>query len=64
MSMPLETYPYFSDANDYVQVLKNPPEKAVEKGMLKVPTSPGLGAEIDLEAIAPFRTFDYRRDAV
>jgi galactonate dehydratase len=63
MSMPLETYPYFSDANDYVQVLKNPPEKAVEKGMLMVPTSPGLGAEIDLEAIAPFRAFDYRKDA-
>jgi galactonate dehydratase len=63
MSMPLETYPYYSDANNYVQVLKNPPEKTIDKGKLKVPTSPGLGAEIDLEAIAPFRAFDYRKDA-
>jgi galactonate dehydratase len=64
MSMPLETYPYFSDANDYVQVLKNPPERAVEKGKLRVPTTPGLGAEVDLEAIAPFQAFDYRRDGL
>lgn len=63
MLMPLETYPYFPDKNDYVQVLKNPPEKAVLKGKLKVPTTPGLGAEIDLEAIEPFRCFDYRKDA-
>jgi galactonate dehydratase len=64
MSMPLETYLHFSDANDYVQVLKNPPEKAVEKGKLRVPTTPGLGAEVDLEAIAPFQAFDYRRDSL
>ena len=63
MSMPLETYPYFPDANDYVQVLKNPLEKTIENGRMKVPTSPGLGAEIDLEAIAPFEAFHYRRDA-
>jgi len=63
MSMPLETYPYFSDANDYVQVLKNPLEKAVSKGKLAVPTSPGLAAEIDVDAINPFRCFDYRKDA-
>lgn len=59
MSMPLETYPYFSDANDYVQVLKNPPEKTAVNGRLSVPTTPGLGAEIDLEAVAPYRVFDY-----
>lgn len=62
MAMPLETYPYFSDANDYVQVLKNPPERAVVKGRLTLPTSPGMGAELDLDAIAPFRCFDYAKD--
>lgn len=60
MSMPLEIYPYFSDANDYVQVLKNPPERAIANGRLAVPASPGLGAEVDLDAINPFRCFDYR----
>lgn len=60
--MPLETYPYFSDANDYVQVLKNPPEKEVRNGMLAIPTSPGIGAEIDVDAIEPFRCFDYREE--
>jgi galactonate dehydratase len=63
MSMPLETYPYFSDANDYVQVLKDPPEKAIVNGRLAVSTEPGLGVEIDIEAIAPFRMFDFRKDA-
>ncbi len=48
---------------DYVQVLKNPPEKAVVKGKLTLPTSPGLGADVDLDAIAPFRYFDYRKEA-
>ena len=62
MSMPLETYPYFSDANDYVQVLRNPPEQSIENGRLKISTSPGLGAEIDLDAIAPFEAYDYRQD--
>lgn len=60
MSMPLETYPYFSDANDYVQVLKDPPEKAVVNGRLSIPSTPGLGVEVDTAALAPFRTFDYR----
>lgn len=60
MAMPLETYPYYSEANDYVQVLKNPPEKAVKNGTLAVPTTPGLGVELDVDAIAPFRFFDYR----
>lgn len=63
MSMPLETYPYFPDNKDYVQVLKNPPERSVIKGKVKIPTSPGLGAEIDLRAIEPFCCFDYRKDA-
>jgi galactonate dehydratase len=64
MSMPLETYPYFSDANDYVQVLKNPPEKEIVNGRLTISKSPGIGAEVDLEAISPFRSFDYRKDAI
>jgi galactonate dehydratase len=63
MSMPLETYPYFSDANDYVQVLKDPPEKAIVNGRVAVSTAPGLGVEIDIEAITPFRSFDFRADA-
>jgi galactonate dehydratase len=60
MAMPLETYPYYSEANDYVQVLKNPPEKSVVNGSITVPTTPGLGAEVDIDAIAPFCSFDYR----
>jgi galactonate dehydratase len=63
MSMPLESYPYFSEANDYVQVLQNPPERTIANGRLKVPTSPVLRAEIDLDAIALFRVFDDRQDA-
>ncbi|MCT4474891.1 mandelate racemase/muconate lactonizing enzyme family protein [Bosea spartocytisi] len=62
IGMPLETYPYFPDANDYVQVLANPPEKAVVNGRLSVPTDPGIGAVVDAEAIAPFRCFDFRAD--
>jgi galactonate dehydratase len=60
MAMPLETYPYYSEANDYIQVLKNPPEKTVVNGSLAVPTEAGLGAEVDVNAIAPFCFFDYR----
>lgn len=60
MAMPLETYPYYSDSNDYVQVLKNPPEKDVSQGRVAIPRTPGLGAEVDLEAIAPFCCFNYR----
>ncbi|WP_029006129.1 mandelate racemase/muconate lactonizing enzyme family protein [Azorhizobium doebereinerae] len=63
MAMPLETYPYYSEANDYVQVLKNPPDKTVVDGRLAVPTAPGLGADVDVDAIAPFRCFDYREAA-
>ncbi len=62
MAMPLETYPYFADANDYVQVLKNPIEKQIKNGRFSVPTAPGLGAEIDLDVIEPFRSFDFARD--
>jgi len=60
MAMPLETYPYYSEANDYVQILKNPPERTVTNGTLAVPTTTGLGIEVDVDAIAPFRSFDYR----
>jgi len=61
--MPLETCPYFPDKNNYVQVLKNPLEKTVVGGKLAVPTTPGLGAEVGRDAIEPFRSFDYRKDA-
>ncbi|NOW44978.1 galactonate dehydratase [Novosphingobium sp. SG751A] len=63
MTMPLETYPYYSEANDYVQVLKNPAEKTVQNGVLPVPTAPGLGAEVDAGAIARFQTYDHRKAA-
>ena len=63
MAMPLETYPYYSEKNDYVQVLRNPLEKSIVGGKLEVATLPGLGVEIDLEAIEPFRSFDHLRDA-
>lgn len=61
MAMPLETYPYFSEKNDYVQVLTNPPEKAVVKGRLAIPTAPGLGADVDLKAVEPFCCFDFSK---
>lgn len=60
MAMPLETYPYYSDSNDYVQVLDNPPEKAVSQGRVSIPTTPGLGAQVNVEAIAPFCCYDHR----
>ncbi len=58
MSMPLETYPYFPDANDYVQVLVDPPEKSVVNGRLQVPTGPGLGIQVNEAAIKPFECFN------
>ena len=57
--MPLETYPYFLEANGYVQVLKNPPEKQIVNGKIEVARAPGLGAEIDRAAINEFLCFDY-----
>jgi len=64
MSMPLETYPYFSDNDGYVQVLKNPPERSVKNGKLDIPTLPGLGVEVDQDAIAPFCSFDFKEKTV
>jgi galactonate dehydratase len=61
-AMPLEIYPYFSDADDYVQVLKNPPEDSIVDGKLKVTDEAGLGAVIDLARIEKFLTSDSRRD--
>jgi galactonate dehydratase len=61
-AMPLEIYPYFSDADEYVQVLKNPPEDSIVDGKLKVTDEAGLGAEIDLPRIEEFLTFDSRQD--
>ena len=58
IAMPLETYPYFPDANDYVQVLANPPEKAIVNGRLTISTGPGLGVEVDEAAINPFECFN------
>ena len=58
--MPLETYPYFPEANGYVQVLKNPPENRIANGMLEVPTEPGLGVEVDEAQIAPFLAYDLK----
>lgn len=44
-------------------VRDNPPENAVAKGRLAVPTDPGIGAQIELETIAPFRSFDLKAGA-
>lgn len=60
--MSLEIYPYFSDADDYVHVLKNPPEDSIVDGKLKVTDEAGLGAVIDLPRIEKFLTFDSRRN--
>lgn len=61
-AMPLEIYPYFSDADDYVQVLKNPPEDSIAGNRLKVSDEAGLGVMIDLPRIEKFLTFDSRQD--
>lgn len=58
IGMPLETYPYFPDANDYVQVLKNPPEDRIQNGKLEMPREPGLGIEVDVKRIEPYLTYD------
>lgn len=60
--MPLEIYPYFPDADDFVQVLKNPPEDSIVDGKLKVTNEPGLGAVINLPCIEKYLTFDSRQD--
>lgn len=60
MAMPLETYPYYSDSNDYVQVLENPPEKDISRGRVLISRAPGLGAQVNLGTIMPFCSFDYR----
>jgi galactonate dehydratase len=60
--MSLEIYPYFSDADDYVHILKNPPEDSIVDGKLKVTDEAGLGAVIDLPRIEKFLTFDSRRN--
>lgn len=59
-AMNLEIYPYFSDADTYVQVLENPPEREINGGRLRVNTMPGLGAVIDRKAISPFKSFELR----
>jgi galactonate dehydratase len=61
-TMSLEIYPYFSDADDYVQVLKNPPEESIVDGKLKVTDEAGLGAVIDLPSIEKFLTFDSQQN--
>jgi galactonate dehydratase len=61
MAMPLEIYPYFSDASGYVQVLKNPPEENISRGNLTIPTDPGFGVDIDLGRIEPFCCFNYQK---
>lgn len=61
-AMPLEIYPYFSDSDDYIQVLKNPPEESIIDGKLKVTDEAGLGAEIDLPRIEKFLAFDSQQD--
>ncbi|WP_319405758.1 mandelate racemase/muconate lactonizing enzyme family protein [uncultured Desulfosarcina sp.] len=60
-AMALEIYPYFSDANDYVHVLKNPAEEEISKGELRLTDEPGLGAEVNMENIAPFKSFEYQQ---
>lgn len=61
--MPLETYPYFLEANGYVQVLRDPPEERIRNGKLEVPTAPGLGVEVDAQRIAKFEDFNFLAEA-
>lgn len=58
-AMNLETYPYFSDSNTYVQVLENPPEEAIGRdGRLKTNSAPGFGAVINRKSIARWLSFE------
>lgn len=58
-AMALEIYPYFCEAEGYVQVLNNPAEEQIKNGELYLTDEPGLGADVNMENIAPFKTFDY-----
>jgi galactonate dehydratase len=60
-AMPLEIYPYFSDAEDYVQVLTNPPEETIENGKIRITDEVGIGAKIDLSAIENYLTYDSKK---
>ena len=61
MTMPLEVYPYYAEANGYVRVLRNPAEATISGSRLPVPTAPGLAADVDADALARFETFDHRK---
>jgi galactonate dehydratase len=59
-AMPLEIYPYLPLSDGYVQVLTNPPEERIKDGYLEVSKDPGLGANVDGAALAPYKLFDHR----
>ena len=50
----LEIYPYFSDANAYVQVLENPPEHEIRDGRVAPSGAPGLGVTLAKDRLKPF----------
>lgn len=58
-AMPLEIYPYLPESQGYVQVLKNAPEDRIKNGMLEVTGDIGLGVQVDVDRLAPYRVFDY-----
>ncbi len=57
-AMNLEVYPYFSDANTYVQVLENPPEQAIGRnGTLQINLEPGFGCLVKRDNLASWQSF-------
>ncbi|MEI4488552.1 mandelate racemase/muconate lactonizing enzyme family protein [Frigidibacter sp. MR17.14] len=49
-----ELYPYFRHHAGWVDVTRDPAEPRVRDGWLDIPQGPGLGVEVDREAVAPW----------
>ena len=49
-----EVYPYFPEADGYVEVLDNPPERSIRNSMLAIPSAPGFGVNLERERLKPF----------
>ncbi|MBN3801893.1 mandelate racemase/muconate lactonizing enzyme family protein [Paraburkholderia sp. Ac-20336] len=50
----LELYPYFRFHDGYIDTVRDAPEASVKEGYLSPPEGPGLGAELNRDALAPF----------
>ncbi len=49
-----EVYPYFPEADGYIEVLEDPPERGIRNGTVPVPSGPGLGVTLARASVQPF----------